>query len=201
MTSKVEYVYAFPRPSVTATITLINETTRKVLCGKRKDKIGEKHAAYPGFMCVPGGFMDPMVEVRDVLVIPQGGGMHFRDNDVEAIPADHARPGETVEQTAMREVQEETGLVITEDRLRLYHVHSDPKTDPRCHVVNVCYYVSITDEEAKSAVAGDDLETLEELSELEIKRMEMAFNHKDLALRAIHAAREENLNNLARASR
>jgi ADP-ribose pyrophosphatase YjhB (NUDIX family) len=127
------YTYAFARPSVTATIVLVHAQgidDLRVLTGVR----GDLTDAFPGMLCLPGGFMDPRVDTDDS-------------------PSGATAPGERIEQTAIREIKEETNIDVEERQLKLYHVHSDPTTDPRAHVVNVCYWVSLTDEQAASAKA------------------------------------------------
>lgn len=62
---------------------------------------------------------------------------------------------ETVEECALREAREETGLTVVIDRL--IGVYSHPKRDPRWHNVTVAYLAKpITLQQASQAQAGDD---------------------------------------------
>ena len=54
-----------------------------------------------------------------------------------ALPGGFVRYGERLEDAAMREAEEETGLKV---KLRkLVGVYSDPSRDPRGHIVSVCF--------------------------------------------------------------
>lgn len=88
-----------------------------------------------------------------------------------AIPGGHINVGETVEQAAIREAREETGLNV--NLIRQFHVYSDPKRDPRKHTVSVVFIG-----EGKGELkAGDDAEDAKVFAEKETKDLDIAFDH------------------------
>ena len=54
-----------------------------------------------------------------------------------ALPGGFVDEGETVENAVMREMKEETDLLL--DNLKQFGVYSDPKRDPRGHTVSVVF--------------------------------------------------------------
>lgn len=70
-----------------------------------------------------------------------------------ALPGGFLQPGETVEQCAMREVTEETG--VTPAALAPVGVFSEPGRDPRGWIISNAF-ASILGEDSVSAAAGDD---------------------------------------------
>jgi 8-oxo-dGTP diphosphatase len=86
-----------------------------------------------------------------------------------AIPGGFVDIGETVEAAARREMKEELNVDLK--TLQFLGVYSDPKRDPRKHVVSVAYVAIITEE----PVAGDDAKTVE------------MWEPKDLFVRTSHS--------------
>ena len=86
-----------------------------------------------------------------------------------ALPGGFVDLGETLEQAAMREAKEETGLDVS---LKvLLGVYSDPKRDPRGHTVTAVYVA-----EARGAPkAGDDAKNVKAFDPLQPPPL--AFDH------------------------
>ncbi|MEW6236580.1 MAG: NUDIX hydrolase [Candidatus Omnitrophota bacterium] len=93
---------------------------------------------------------------------------------------------ETVEECALREAEEETGLKVEIDRL--IGVYSHPKRDPRWHNVTAAYLAKpIVMIEAQKALAGDDAgEVLwvHPQSE-EYKKLDIGFDHRQIIADAL----------------
>jgi 8-oxo-dGTP diphosphatase len=77
--------------------------------------------------------VDIIIEVRGGIVLIE------RKNEPHgwALPGGFVDYGETLEQTAVRETQEETSLAI--HNLRLLGCYSDPQRDPRQHTISTVY--------------------------------------------------------------
>jgi len=84
-----------------------------------------------------------------LLLIQRGGHPYL---GCWALPGGFADEGETIEQTAARELEEETGL--TGLPLRLVGVYSAPGRDPRGWTVSVAYAVLV--DAPLEAIAADD---------------------------------------------
>ena len=88
--------------------------------------------------------------------------------------------GETTEAAVIRELEEETGIVVTEDQLRLIGVYSDPRRDNRRSIASVAYGVEVNRHEMVTKDgsglphAGDDAKEV-----LSIQLREVGSVHRD----------------------
>ncbi len=115
------------------------------------------------------------------LVVPYEGGIVFIKRKYEPFKGYWALPGgflemgkETLEEAAVRELEEETSLVTTVQNLRLVGVYSDPKRDLRGHVIDHAYEVR---EYSGKLKAKDDAEKIRVFKKLPKK---LAFDHKKI---------------------
>jgi ADP-ribose pyrophosphatase YjhB (NUDIX family) len=94
-----------------------------------------------------------------------------------AIPGGFAEWGISLEENARKEAMEETGLEIIIENPGRPYVYSDPKRDPRGHMVSNTYYAK----GFGSLRAGDDAKTariysIDEVIEL-VRNNRLAFDH------------------------
>ncbi|MBI1388900.1 MAG: NUDIX domain-containing protein [bacterium] len=86
---------------------------------------------------------------------------------------------ETVEQCALREALEETGLRVEIERL--IGVYSDPARDPRWHTVTAAYLAKpVPMETSRQAIAGDDANAVVWIDphSAEFDSLPIAFDHR-----------------------
>ena len=89
-----------------------------------------------------------------------------------AVPGGMIDYGEKTEDAAVRELREETGVVVKLEELNLLGVYSSPERDPRGHTVSVVYYAY----SSQTPVAADDAKNAAyfDLNNLPA----LAFDHK-----------------------
>lgn len=89
-----------------------------------------------------------------------------------ALPGGFINEGETAEEAARREAIEETSLEV--EPIEILGVYSDPKRDPRKHIMSTVFVGIIV---GGSDKAGDDAESIEWVELGNIEKQEIAFDH------------------------
>ena len=99
-------------------------------------------------------YRNPFPTVDVIVELPEGIVLIERKNEPFgwAIPGGFVDYGESLEHAAVREIQEETALVLEEKELRLLGCYSDPARDARSHNISTVYVAKA----AGTPKAGDD---------------------------------------------
>jgi len=99
----------------------------------------------------------------------------FRKNEPKgwALPGGFVDYGETLEQAAVREAREETGLGV--ESLKQFHAYSDPPRDPRQHNISTVF----TARGKGVPRAGDDAGEVRIFTEENLPRS-LAFDHEKI---------------------
>ncbi|RKX29831.1 MAG: NUDIX hydrolase [Candidatus Zixiibacteriota bacterium] len=117
----------------------------------------------------------------DTVIVYSNGDVVLIERGVEpfkgtwALPGGGVEIGETVEQAAVREAKEETGLDIKLDYL--VGVYSDPKRDPRGHTVSIVFRATPVGGELQA-----DTDAARVIRTSDYLNMSLAFDH-DLIIR------------------
>jgi 8-oxo-dGTP diphosphatase len=134
------------------------------------------------------GFLKPSLATdgiiihKNKLVLIKRGRNPFKN--CYALPGGFVEYNEKVEDAVVREMEEETGL--TTKVKSIFGVYSDPKRDPRGHVVSVVYELKVTGGKLRS---GDDAKEVKlfPLSKLP----DLAFDH-DMIVAEYNSKRKKN---------
>jgi 8-oxo-dGTP diphosphatase len=89
-----------------------------------------------------------------------------------ALPGGFVNEGETVEDAMRREAMEETSLEV--EPIEILGVYSDPKRDPRKHIMTVAFVGIIV---GGSGKAGDDAASIEWVELADVEKLQIAFDH------------------------
>ena len=109
-----------------------------------------------------------------------------------ALPGGFSEAGERIEETASRELEEETGIKMGSDKLTLVGVYSKPGRDPRDWTVSVAFLAIVNENEVKP-IAGDDADDAKwfsiknangeyflENGDIRLSPKDLAFDHEDI---------------------
>lgn len=113
--------------------------------------------------------VDAVVKTEGGVVLVKRGREPYKGK--WALPGGFVSYGEKVEDAAVREAREETGLNIK--LIKLAGVYSDPKRDPRGHAVSVCFLADAVGGKLK---AGSDAAEARVFKKIPWR--ELAFDHK-----------------------
>jgi len=133
-----------------------------------------------GCPCECDGFPAPDIATdvvvrnkRDMILLIKRGKEPYKG--AWALPGGFVECGETTEETAVREVREETGIGV---RLEgLLGVYSNPGRDPRGHTVSICYVAEAEDGKPQGR---DDASEAAFFSLEEIENIKLAFDHREI---------------------
>jgi 8-oxo-dGTP diphosphatase len=118
-------------------------------------------------------FHNPFPTV-DIIIEGEGGiVLILRRNEPQqwAIPGGYCDYGETLEQAAVREAREETGLEV--ELVEQFHTYSDPQRDPRQHNITTVYIARAI---GGTLQAQDDAQEIGVFTEADLPS-ELAFDH------------------------
>ena len=90
------------------------------------------------------------------------------------LPGGHVKYGETIENALQREVEEETGYKVMIEKL--HGVYSNPKRDPRYHIICICFICKIVSGDAK---INFEVEEIKFFSLKSLPR-KMGFDHRKI---------------------
>ncbi|MFA4992455.1 MAG: NUDIX hydrolase [Candidatus Omnitrophota bacterium] len=114
--------------------------------------------------------VDAIIELSEGIVIIQRSNPPFG----WALPGGFVDYGESLEEAVKREAKEETNLDLTE--IKQFHTYSNPQRDPRFHTIGTVF----TAKAKGRPKAGDDAAGLKVIKPAEIKKLDFAFDHKDI---------------------
>jgi 8-oxo-dGTP diphosphatase len=169
---------------------MATQTTRRTRVGRAAPTApaGYDPRDYPAFAVTVDVVILTLREGALQVLLVERGEEPFKGR--WAIPGGFKRPTETLDETACRELTEETG-VDAAPLLRQFGAYGDPGRDPRMNVVTVGYLAVLRD--LPAPVAGTDAAAAASLPVAEIidGRRALAFDHAVIVRDAVERVRLE----------
>ncbi len=119
----------------------------------------------------PSLTVDIIIELEDGVVLVRRKNNPYKN--YWAIPGGFVEYGETVENAARREAEEETGLEV--ELREILGVYSDPDRDPRGHMVSICFLAEKISGELKASTDAADVKVFKE-----VPSSNLAFDHEKI---------------------
>ncbi|MFA5276667.1 MAG: macro domain-containing protein [Candidatus Omnitrophota bacterium] len=118
----------------------------------------------------------PYTTVDAIIELPEGIVIIQRSNPPFgwALPGGFVDYGESLEDAVKREAKEETDLDLT--KIKQFHTYSHPQRDPRFHTIGTVFIAKATGKPK----AGDDAAGLKVIPLSEIRKLDFAFDHKQI---------------------
>jgi ADP-ribose pyrophosphatase YjhB (NUDIX family) len=113
---------------------------------------------------------DVIVQYKSKILLIKRGIKPYKG--MYCLPGGKHEEGEKIEETAKREVKEETALDV--ELKEILGVYSDPQRDPRAHTLSVVF---IADSNTDKAKAGSDAASFEWIEPEKIELDKLAFDH------------------------
>ena len=123
--------------------------------------------------------VDVVIPAEEGVVLIRRGSDPFEGQ--WALPGGFVEVGETVEEAAVREAAEETGLAV--ELALLVGVYSDPERDPRGHNVSVASLARVLSGQLSAATDAAEVAVLDPGS------VEVAFDHRRIIEEALRLSR------------
>ncbi|MBX7114256.1 MAG: NUDIX hydrolase [Myxococcaceae bacterium] len=145
----------YPRPSVAVDLVIFTIADAQL----RVLLVKRKEHPFKGSWALPGGF----VRVGETA----------------------ADPGEDLEAAAARELEEETGLSGSRVYLEQLYTFGKANRDPRMRVISVTYFALVRPDLAPLVQAGGDAAQAAWFHVDGLKKLELAFDHRDIVQMAL----------------
>ncbi len=149
----------FPRPSVAVDLVILTIIDAQL----RVLLVKRKEHPFKGQWALPGGFV------------------RVGESGIDQ--------GESVDEAARRELQEETGLEPTRVFLEQLYTFGQAGRDPRMRVISVAYYALVRPDLAPFVKAGGDASDVEWFDVGAVPKLSLAFDHEEIVTSALSRIR------------